>query len=239
MLKITYPRHFVLWLIALAILFTPSVSIIMMRSPAVQPSTKSIAKQIAQPSTASITQQITQLRQQDPNLDKQALTHALAAYYHARANGLDKREILTLVDYQKPSTQKRLWVIDMHREKVLVNALVAHAKNSGNNFATHFSNQKRGRQSSLGLYLTKQVYRGKHGLSLRVQGLNPKLNGNAYQRAVVIHPANYVSAQFAKQHGRLGRSWGCFALSPKMAKKVIQIIKSGTLLYAYHPTINA
>lgn len=222
MLKMLGLRYLLLGLLIFIILFSYSTAAVI---PAKKPT--SMSSQIAM--------QVAKLTRQDHNLSHTALINALTAYYQARDYGLDKQGILTLVDYQKPSTAKRLWVIDMRKQKILANTLVAHAQNSGDNFATRFSNRRHLKQSSLGLYLTRHVYQGKHGLSLRLQGLNPELNDNAYRRAVVVHPASYVSEQFAKRYGRLGRSWGCFALSPDKAKKIISLIKNGTLLYAYYP----
>ncbi len=209
------------WLLTLVMLFSHSIAAALAVTSAAN--------------TIHITQQVIQLEQQDPNLNHDALTHALTAYYQARVQSLDDKGILTLIDFQKPSAQKRLWVIDVAKQKIILNTLVSHAKNSGNNYATHFSNQRNARQSSLGLYVTKYSYQGKHGASLRLHGLNPGLNNNAYQRAIVIHPAAYVSNQFIKAYGRLGRSWGCFALNPMITNKVINLIKDGTLLYAYYP----
>lgn len=186
--------------------------------------------------TNQIRTDVAKLQAQDSHLDKTALTYALKNYYQARAKGLDQQRILTLVDFQKPSTEKRLWVINMQTKKVMMSELVAHAQNSGANYATHFSNDPSTHESSLGLYMTKATYYGHHGYSLRLEGLNPGLNDHAYSRDIVIHSAPYVSNSFASHYGRLGRSWGCFALNPAQSKQVIQAVQNGTLLYAYYPS---
>ena len=179
---------------------------------------------------------VAKLQVQDAHLDKTALTYALKNYYQASAKGLDHQQILTLVDFQKPSTEKRLWVINMQTKKIMMTELVAHAQNSGGNYATHFSNDSSTHESSLGLYMTKATYYGHHGYSLRLQGLNPGLNDHAYARDIVVHSAPYVSDSFAAHYGRIGRSWGCFALNPAKSKQVIKTVQDGTLLYAYYPS---
>jgi hypothetical protein len=146
--------------------------------------------------------------------------------------GLDK-EILTIIDYSKPSTQKRLFLIDLRNKKVLYKSLVAHGKNSGNNFARKFSNRSGSLQSSLGFYVTSHTYFGKHGYSLRLKGLESGINDKAEKRTIVIHKADYVSRRFIERYGRLGRSWGCPALPNENSKEIIDIIKDGTCLFIY------
>lgn len=157
------------------------------------------------------------------------------ALHAARAKGRTPR-LLTLIDYSRPSTEKRLWVIDLVEEKVLLETLVAHGKGSDRaGEAVRFSNRSGSRASSLGLYETLGTYIGKHGYSLKLRGLEPGFNDNAEERAVVVHGAWYVSEAFAKQHGRLGRSWGCPAVDDRVAKRLIDRIKGGSLLFVYYP----
>ena len=172
------------------------------------------------------------------NLRPEVAKLSLASYQKARAQGLDSQQILTIVDYSEPSTVPRLWVFDLKNNQLLYQELVAHAKNSGENVPTSFSNQPQSLKSSLGLFVTGEPYQGQHGYSLRLNGLEKGFNSNALERNIVVHSAPYVSSQFAASHGRLGRSWGCFALNPTIASKVINTIKAGTLLFAYAPDSN-
>ncbi|MEJ2685762.1 MAG: murein L,D-transpeptidase catalytic domain family protein [Gammaproteobacteria bacterium] len=126
-------------------------------------------------------------------------------------------------------------VADVRTGKVLYYTYVAHGKGSGGKYATRFSNTPGTNASSLGVYLTGHTYYGKHGYSLRLKGLNPEYNGAAYRRDIVMHSAWYVSRTFAKDHGRMGRSWGCVALSRKVESAVVKLIRGGTVLLAYYP----
>ncbi|WP_321287657.1 murein L,D-transpeptidase catalytic domain family protein [uncultured Sunxiuqinia sp.] len=146
-----------------------------------------------------------------------------------------KKDILTIVDFSLSSCEKRLWVIDMKKNKVLYNDLVAHGKNSGANFAKKFSNIPNTNMSSLGFYVTGKTYQGKHGLSLYLDGMDRELNANARKRSIVMHGAKYVSHDFIKKYGRLGRSLGCPSLSMDIYKDVIQTIQGGSCLFIYYP----
>jgi hypothetical protein len=171
-----------------------------------------------------------------PDLDRDVLRLALEARERATSRGLAKKsELLTVIDYSLPSTVKRLWVFDVATGEVLFNELVAHGKNTGDNFARRFSNDDGSLQTSLGLFRTVGTYYGGNGYSLKLDGLEPGFNDKANRRAVVMHGAPYVSEEFAKQHGRIGRSWGCPALPQKVAGKVIDTIKGGSLLFSYYP----
>lgn len=141
--------------------------------------------------------------------------------------------ILALIDYSKPSSQKRLWVIDVKNQQLIHCALVAHGKNSGLITPAKFSNAAHSNMSSQGFFLTGETYQGKHGYSLRLDGLEPGINDNARSRAIVIHSADYATAEFVKKYGRLGRSFGCPALPPAKSKNIIDTIKNGTCLYIY------
>src|SRR5438132_2295623 len=141
---------------------------------------------------------------------------------------------LTVIDYSLPSTSPRLWVFDLHSGKILFNELVAHGRNSGDNMATRFSDSMESRASSLGLFRTADTYIGHNGYSLRLDGLEPGFNGNARDRAIVIHGAAYVDAGVAKANGRIGRSWGCPALSEAVAHKVIDTVRGG-VIFSYYP----
>ena len=144
-----------------------------------------------------------------------------------------RRDVLTLIDFTKPSTERRMWVIDMAARKVLFNTWVAHGQGSGDNYATHFSNRNGSHQSSLGLYLTGETYIGGNGYSLLLDGLEAGINDHARERAIVVHGAAYANPSVIASAGRLGRSWGCPALPPDITRPIIDTIKEGSVLYIY------
>ena len=146
-----------------------------------------------------------------------------------------RRPVLTVIDYSLPSTEPRLWVIDMSAGRVLFHELVAHGRHSGEARATRFSNEHGSKQSSLGLFRAEETYHGQHGYSLRMSGLEPGVNDNARDRAIVMHGAGYVSRSHIAEHGRLGRSWGCPALAREVSRQVIDTIKDGSVVFAYYP----
>ena len=148
---------------------------------------------------------------------------------------LDGFRHLAVIDYSLPSTQPRLWVFDLERGRLLFQELVAHGRNTGDAKAERFSNAEGSHMSSIGLFKTLQPYYGNNGYSLRLSGLDPGFNDNALARAIVMHGAPYVSEQFVKANGRLGRSWGCPAISAAVAKKMIDRVKGGGLVFAYYP----
>jgi hypothetical protein len=178
-----------------------------------------------------------------PNLDglsPKVLRTALDAVSCARSRGISgRRDRLTVIDYSRPSTEPRLWVLDLKQGKVLFHELVAHGAGSGDNYATQFSNTLDSRQTSLGLFLTESTYEGGNGYSLRLRGLDPGVNDLAEERNIVMHGAWYVSAQHAREHGRLGRSWGCPALPLEEARPVIDAVKGGSFVFAYAETRGA
>ena len=144
-----------------------------------------------------------------------------------------KKEILTIIDYSKPSYEKRFYVIDLQNRKLLYNTLVAHGKNSGEIECTRFSNRPRSLQSSPGFYLTAESYTGRQGYSLRLDGLEPGINDLARARAIVIHGAEYVCQRYVDEYGYIGKSWGCPALPLDVNKKIIDLIKGGSCLYIH------
>lgn len=144
-----------------------------------------------------------------------------------------EKPLLTVIDFSLPSTEKRLWVIDMEKKEILLNTVVSHGRNSGELMANRFSNTPESFQSSLGFYKTAETYQGKHGYSLRLDGLEKGFNDLARARAIVMHGADYASEEFAKATGRLGRSLGCPALPTELSAKVIDLIKDGSLIFIY------
>jgi len=166
---------------------------------------------------------------------REVLELAMRAYRCGRANGQFDSPILTIIDYSLPSTEKRLWVIDLARRQVLFHELVAHGQNSGEAYAVDFSNRPGSLQSSLGLFRTDDVYDGRHGESLRLIGLEPGINDRAEERRIVMHGAAYVNPRVVQLFGKLGRSWGCPAVDRAVLPQILRHIKEGTALFAYYP----
>ncbi len=158
-----------------------------------------------------------------------------AAQCAVRSGDVKDLQTLTVIDYSRPSTQKRLWVFDLRERALLYEELVAHGSGSGMNMATSFSNEPETHQSSIGLFRTDNTYVGRNGYSLRMHGLDAGFNDHAYQRAIVMHGAPYVSEEAIKLQGRLGRSWGCPALRDGIAREVIDTVKGNGLVFAYYP----
>jgi hypothetical protein len=152
-----------------------------------------------------------------------------------RAGSVDAPSTLTIIDYSRPSTVPRLWVLDLASRALLHEELVAHGQGSGGNYATTFSNEPESHQSSLGLFVTGETYVGKNGYSLRLDGLEAGINDRARQRAIVMHGAPYVSDGFVAANGRLGRSWGCPAVRSELARPLLDRVKGGSLVFAYYP----
>lgn len=159
----------------------------------------------------------------------------IRAYNNAKCLGDVKRPYLTIVDFQKPSNQKRLWVIDMDKKQVLFYAYVTHGKNSGGLYATHFSNVMNSLESSIGVMQTGFAYKGEVGYSMRIYGLEPGYNDNVEKRYIVMHGATYATAQFAKTNGYLGHTWGCFGVDPGLIKPIANTIHDGSIIFAYYP----
>jgi hypothetical protein len=158
-----------------------------------------------------------------------------AAACAERAGDVSRPRTLTVVDYSKPSTAKRLWVYDLEKKTLVFEELVAHGSGSGGNLATSFSNLADSHQTSLGLFVTGQPYTGQNGYSLRLDGLEAGFNDRARDRAIVIHGAPYVDQDLARSQGRLGRSWGCPAVRAGVARELIDTVRGGGLLFAYYP----
>ena len=169
-------------------------------------------------------------------VDSTLLSLALEAAAHAVERGeVTNPRTLTVIDFSKPSTEKRLWVYDLRSHELLFHEHVAHGRGSGENLPTMFSNVPESNRSSLGLFRTGEAYIGKHGLSLRLDGLERGINDRARERAIVIHGADYVNAATAQAQGRLGRSLGFPAVRPEIAASLIAAVKDGGLLFAYYP----
>ena len=174
-----------------------------------------------------------------PDADPRVLTLALEARECAsRQLGQAPSPRLAVIDYSRASTVPRLWVFDLDNDRLLFREVVAHGQGTGENMARAFSNLDGSHQSSLGLFRTADTYEGHNGYSLRMQGLEPGTNDAAMARAIVMHGAAYVNTDTARQQGRLGRSWGCPALRPQVAKQVIDSLKNGQMIFSYYPNSN-
>lgn len=170
-----------------------------------------------------------------PGANAKVIGLAVRATQCSLAQGKAPAQRLAVIDYSLPSTEQRLWVFDLKKRKLLFHELVAHGRNSGENMAVKFSNQNESFATSLGLYRTQSSYVGQNGYSLRMEGLEPGFNDNAFERAIVIHGAPYVSPALARANGRIGRSLGCPAVRPAIAHKLIDSMKDGQLLFSYYP----
>ena len=170
-------------------------------------------------------------------LSEDLLEKSLRGYMYLKQTGaLTNTKYLTIIDFSKYCNDKRMWVIDMEEKKVVFNELVAHGAKTGSEYAKYFSNAHSSNKSSLGFYTTGGLYYGSNDLSLKLHGLEKRFNSNAFTRGIVIHGANYVSDQLAKNAQRIGRSFGCPAVSQSVNKPLIETIKGGSCLFIYHPT---
>lgn len=167
-------------------------------------------------------------------LARQACDMALRGWQYLAATGkLANQSIISIVDFSKPSSQKRLFVIDVTHYKLLFHTYVAHGMNSGVEYANQFSNVPESNKSSLGFYVTGNTYMGGNGYSLRLNGLERGFNDNANSRDIVMHGADYVNEGFIHSQGYIGRSWGCPAVAPQLSKPIINRIKNGSCLFVY------
>ena len=170
-----------------------------------------------------------------PGLDRDVLAMALRAHARALEAGQARRAVLAVIDYSLPSSARRLWVLDLDRGALLFHERVAHGRGSGVFAPTTFSNVHRSHASSLGVFVTAERYVGKHGTSLRLDGLEPGVNDAARARAIVVHGAAYVNDAFVLANGRAGRSHGCPAVDPAIAPQLIEALAGGAVLFAYYP----
>lgn len=162
----------------------------------------------------------------------EAFEAAMNGYNQLKSN-LKNSNILTVIDFTLPSTEKRMYVIDLEKKELLFHTIVSHGRNTGELYATKFSNRHNSHQSSLGFYETEGTYQGSNGYSLRINGLEKNINDQAKARAVVIHGADYCSQSVINKTGRLGRSYGCPALPRELNAPIINTIKNGSLLFIY------
>ncbi len=172
-------------------------------------------------------------------LSKKAFDYAWKGYKNLLQKGkLRNPGILSICDFSQSSRKKRLYIVDLTEQKLLVNTYVAHGRQSGAEYAKSFSNVPESNKSSLGFYVTRNTYYGQDGLALKIDGVEKGINDKANARNIVIHGSDYVGEAFIKRNPFNGRSFGCPAIPEKHTKKIIQTIKNGTCLFIYHPTKN-
>ena len=169
------------------------------------------------------------------DLDYEVFRLGLVGYYSLEKEGELKKDLITIIDFAKPSTEKRFYTIDLKNKAVKYHTYVAHGRNTGENMATAFSNTPHSNQSSLGFYVTGETYVGSKGYSLRLDGKEKRFNDKIRSRAVVIHAADYATENWIKRYGRLGRSQGCPALPPDLSREVIDAIKDKSAIFTYFP----
>ena len=169
-------------------------------------------------------------------LAKQVFNYAMSGYEMLKEAGrITNDQVISIVDFSRSSSEKRLFIIDLKSVRVLFNTYVAHGMNSGQEYARQFSNQPESNRSSLGFYATAATYRGKHGQSLQLVGLEKGINDQAFNRSIVVHGASYVSEAMIRAKGFIGRSHGCPAVPEQLSKPIIEQIKNGSLLFIYGP----
>ncbi len=171
-------------------------------------------------------------------LDQKAFEYAWRGYHNLMKTGqLKKSFVLSICDFTQSSSSKRMYVIDVVHKKLLYNTYVSHGMNSGVEYATSFSNRADSYKSSLGFFITSKTYTGRNGLSLKVRGIEKGYNDQASKRHIVLHGSNYISPEYLKDNGEMGRSLGCAAIPNSMSPKIIKTIKNGSCLFIYHPTV--
>lgn len=174
---------------------------------------------------------------EDSGLSRQAFQNAWIGYYNLKKRGLLKKtNVLTICDFSQSSTNQRMYVIDVRNRRVLYRTYVAHGINSGEEYATSFSNKMESCKSSLGFYITSGTYTGVNGYSLRIDGVDKGFNDNARKRAIVIHGANYVSMRVVHKYGQMGTTFGCPAIPTEMTTQIIPVVKNGSCFFIYYPS---
>jgi hypothetical protein len=178
----------------------------------------------------------TQIHQAGANLSEEIFSLAFMGFEKLNAQGrLSTDSILTIIDFSKSSREKRLFVVDLKKQALLFKSVVAHGRNTGEEFARSFSNDMNSHKSSLGFYITGATYLGSNGFSMMLNGVEKGFNDKAKDRAIVMHGADYASEQAILHKGYLGRSYGCPALPRAVNQKIIETIKEGNCMFIYYP----
>jgi len=226
-------RKHLWWIIGALLLF--SITVISWKPTSAIKTNKSIAKTYGAKEVFAqyVSDIYNTANLQQTGMDVAVFQKAVTGFLNLKlANKISQNSsIITVVDFTKSSREKRMWIIDILNKSLVLNTWVAHGQGSGDDMANRFSNKDESHQSSLGFYLASEVYMGKHGRSLKLDGLDAGINSAARARGIVIHAADYVCQNTINQIGRLGRSFGCPAVSPEISDKVINTIKGGTMLY--------
>jgi hypothetical protein len=174
---------------------------------------------------------------EDAGLNRKAFEYAWRGYHNLLKKGMiQKRSVLSICDFSQSSRTKRMYVIDVQHRRLLYRTYVAHGQNSGDEYATTFSNEPDSYKSSLGFYVTQRTYMGHNGLSLKLNGVDSGYNDMALKRQIVLHGSAYVSDRYMQDYGTLGTSLGCPALPAAISGKIIRAVKDGSVLFIYHPT---
>jgi hypothetical protein len=174
---------------------------------------------------------------QESGLDEKAFEYAWRGYHNLLKKGaIHRKAILSICDFSQSSRNKRMYVIDVQHRKLLYRTYVAHGQNSGDEFATSFSNENDSYKSSLGFYITQKTYVGRNGLSLRLDGVDLGYNDQALKRKIVLHGSSYAGEKYMEDYGNLGTSLGCPALPAEVSGRIIRAVKEGSCLFIYHPT---
>jgi hypothetical protein len=172
----------------------------------------------------------------EPALNPEAFRFGLIGFEALQLKGLNINDsLLTIIDFSLPSSQVRLFVINLMQNRVLFKSLVSHGQNSGDLYATRFSNKKQSHESALGFFVTGKTYLGGQGYSLQLLGVDTGYNDHSLTRGIVIHAAKYATREYVTRYGRLGRSFGCPALPPALSRPIINLIKDGSVLFSYYP----
>lgn len=172
----------------------------------------------------------------EPDLSLEAFQNAMLGYRSLCSNGLVMNDsVITIIDYSRPSSEDRFFVISLKQNKVIYKTLVAHGRNSGELYASRFSNRTQSHQSALGFYITGNPYQGGQGYSMMLTGVDTGYNDHARVRSIVVHGASYATHQYVQEYGRLGRSFGCPALPPRLNDEIINCIKEGSVFFSYYP----
>ena len=170
-------------------------------------------------------------------LNEKAFEYAWRGYHNLVKKGLvRKRSVLSICDFSQSSREKRMYVIDVKHKRLLYRTYVAHGQNSGDEYATTFSNEPDSYKSSLGFYVTQRTYVGHNGLSLKLKGVDSGYNDMALKRQIVLHGSTYVSDRYMQDFGTLGTSLGCPAIPESVSRPIIRLVKGGSCLFIYHPT---
>ncbi len=168
-------------------------------------------------------------------LDFDLFRYALIGYFNLKKRGaIPKDGIISIIDFRKSCNESRFYVIDLARQKVLYQTLVAHGRHSGDIYTRYFSNKPGSLKSSLGFFVTGDTYNGEYGYSLYLYGLDGSFNDKAKARGIVMHGAPYVTRSFVKEHGKIGRSQGCPALPAGLHINIINTIMGGTCLFQFY-----